>query len=207
MMNRRGIAPLIGTVLFILITLLLASILTVGAADMADLGTERELVQDLTDRGGAVDNSYRSELIWAHDDTAGETTTHAVNYTVATGSDTAGNSLNSVVIEYPDGSANVSAVDERSKIVTVGIDEDRDGTIDIDATDDVECCPPTDGVKISDNGHTLTIEMSGNYGLNGGDSLIIEYEAVDNPAAGDYAVIVGVNGEVSDSGTLTVEAD
>lgn len=206
-MDQRGIGPLVGVVLFIVITLLLASVLAAGATELADFGTEDELVRDLTDRNGATDDRYRSELIWARDDSANETTAHVVNYTIATGSDTAGNSLNSVVIEYPGGSVNVSDVDERSEIVTVGIDEDRDGAVDTDATGDVECCPPGDGVKVSDNGNTLTIELSGNYNLDEGDSLIVEYEAVDNPAAGDYEVTVGVNGDVSDSGTVAVEAD
>lgn len=206
-MNQRGIGPLAGVVLIIVITLLLASVFAVGAVDMADFGTESELVQDLTNQDRVANDRYRSELIWARDNGADEITAHVVNYTIATDSDTAGNSLNSVVIEYPDGSANVSDVDERSEIVTVGIDEDQDGTIDANATGDVECCPPSDGVKVSNNGHTLTIELSGNYNLDGGDSLIVEYEAVDNPVAGDYAVTVGVNGDVSDSGMLAVEAD
>lgn len=206
-MDQRGIGPVIGVVLVVVITMLLASVFAAGAVELADFGTESDVVRDLTDRNGAADDRYRSELVWARDDGAGETTAHVVNYTIATGSDTAGNSLNSVVIEYPAGSVSVSDVDERSEVVTVGIDEDRDGTIDTDATDDVECCPPGDGVKVSDDGHTLTIELSGNSNLGGGDSLIVEYEAVENPAAGDYNVTVGVNGDVSDSGTLGVAAD
>lgn len=203
-MDGRGISPLVGTVFVVVITLLLVSMFAAGAIEMANFGTERELVADLTESSG---DDYRSELVWARDDGADETTTHVVNYTVATGSATAGNSLNSVVVEYPDGTVDVSGVDERSEVTTVGIDEDRDGAIDVDATGDVECCPPSDGVKVSDGGNTLTIELSGNYDLEEGDSLIVEYESVDNPAAGDHAVTVGVNGDVSDSGTLEVAAD
>jgi flagellin-like protein len=201
-MDGRGISPLVGTVLMVVLTLLLASMFAAGTTGLADLGTEREQVADLTDRSG---DDYRAELIWARDDGAGETTAHVVNYTIATGSDTAGNSLNSVVIEYPDGTADVSGVDERREIETVGIDEDRDGTIDVDATDDVECCPPSDGVKVSDGGNTLTIELSGNHNLEEGDSLIVEFESVDNPGASDHDVTVSVNGDVSDSGTLEIE--
>jgi len=208
-MNRRGISPLVGSVLVIVITLLLASMFAAGAVEMADFGTERDLVAGLTDGTGTgtgtASDGYRPELIWARDDGASETTSHVVNYTIAPGSDTAGNSLNSIVVEYPDGSASVTDVDERVEIETVGIDEDRDGTIDVDATGDVECCPPDDGVKVSDGGNTLTVELSGNYNLDGGDALVVEYEAVENPGAGDYGVTVGVNGDVSDSGTLEVE--
>ncbi|GAB3323815.1 hypothetical protein EI982_09025 [Haloplanus rallus] len=209
-MNRRGISPLVGTVVVIVITLLLASMFAAGATQMADFDRERDQVGDLTDDRGAGgwNDSYRSELIWARDDDPDENTVHVVNYTIATGADAAGNSLNSVVVEYPDGSASVTGVDEREDIETVGIDEDRDGDIEVDATDDVECCPPDDGVKVSDGGNTITIELSGNYNLEGGDALIVEFEEVDNPdGAGDYAVTVGINGDETDSGTLEIDND
>ncbi|WP_251329743.1 type IV pilin [Haloplanus pelagicus] len=205
-MDRRGISPLVGAVLVVVLTLLLASMFAAAAVGMADFGTERELVADLT--GGSTvedtEDAYRSELVWARDDEANEVTSHVVNYSIAPGSDAAGNSLNSLVIEYPDGSADVASVDERAEIEMVGIDGDRDGSVEVDATADVECCPPGDGVIVSDGGNTLTIELSGNHDLEGGDALIVEYEAVENPDAGDDSVTVGVNGEVSDSGTLTI---
>jgi hypothetical protein len=144
------------------------------------------------------------QLIRARDPGAGARTTHVVNYSIARDSATAGNSLGSVVIEYPDGSADVTGVDERRDVRLVGIDEDRDGTIDVDATDDIECCPPGDGVITPDE-NTLRIEFSGNYNLEGGDALVIEYEDVRNPSAGEYPVTVTVNGEVSDTGTLEID--
>jgi flagellin-like protein len=205
-MDRRAITPLVGVVIIVVITLLLASMFAVGTTELADLGDERDRVDDLTgpSSNGAQSGDYRAELIWARDDGSDETTAHVVNYTIATGSDTAGNSLNSVVIEYPDGSADATDVDDRADVTTVGIDEDRDGDIEVDATDDVECCPPDDGVKISDGGNTLTIELSGNYDLEAGDALVVEFEWVENPGSGDYAVTVGVNGDVTDSGTLEI---
>lgn len=205
-MDRRAITPLIGTVLLVVITLLLASMFAVGTTELVDFRDDRERVDDVTDLSsdGTRNDGYRPELIWARDDEPGETATHVVNYTIANASATAGNSLNSVVIEYPDGSADVSSVDDRVDVTTVGIDEDRDGDIDVDATDDVECCPPDDGVKVSDGGNTLTIELSGNYDLEGGDALVVEFRRVKNPGSGDYTVTVGVNGDVTDSGTLEV---
>ncbi|MFB6103191.1 MAG: hypothetical protein ABEJ73_11590 [Haloplanus sp.] len=204
-MAERAISPVVGVALALVITLLLATMFAVGAVEMADFGRERRQVDDLTNGSSAgAGGDYRSELIWARDDGAATTTTHVVNYSIAPGSDTAGNSLNSVVIEYPDGSADVSDVDERAEILVVGIDADRDGTIDTDATGDIECCPPSDGVIVSDGGNTLRIELSGNYNLEGGDALVVEYEAVDNPSAGNYSVTVGVNGDVTDTGTLEV---
>lgn len=208
-MNERAVSPVVGVALAVVITLLLASMFAVGVVEMADFGMEREQVQGLTEgNGGAAADAdgegYRSELIWARDDGPDATTTHVVNYTIASDSDTAGNSLNSVEIRYPDSSADVSDVDERSDVVTVGIDEDRDGELEADATSDVECCPPGDGVIISDGGHTLRIELSGNYNLEAGDALLVEYAAVENPGAGGYGVTVAVNGDVTDSGTLDI---
>ncbi|WP_248897720.1 type IV pilin [Haloplanus halobius] len=215
-MDERGVSTVIGVTLVVVITLLLASMFAAGMVNMTDFGTERKLVGGLTDgdeaapgdgAGAGGDDGYRSELIWARNESPLTTTNHVVNYTIADDSDTAGNSLNNVVIEYPDGSADVSAIGERDDIVMVGIDGDRDGTIETEATGDIECCPTDDGVIIKDGGTTLRIELSGNYNLEGGDSLIVEYRATDNPGTGDYSVTVDVNGDVSDTGTLEIGDD
>ncbi|WP_251343380.1 hypothetical protein [Haloplanus halophilus] len=153
------------------------------------------------------DPDESGRLVQAREDDPNGITSHVVRYTVAPNSNTAGNSLNSVVVRYPSGSADASGVDERADVVTVGIDEDRDGSIEVDATSDVECCPPGDGVIVSGGGNTLRIELSGNHGLDGGDTLVVEYGDVENPGEGDYTVTVGVNGDVTDTGTLTIEAD
>jgi len=207
-MDERAISPIIGVALMVVITLLLATMFAAGAVSMADFDSEREDVADLTDGpvdGSADAESNADELLWAVDDGADTTTTHVVNYTIAADSDTAGNSLNSVTVEYESGSADVSGVDERADVTLVGIDEDRDGTVETDATGDVECCPPGDGVIVSDGGNTLRIEFSGNYNLAAGDALVVRYESATNPSAGDYGVSVTVNGEVNDAGTLEVE--
>ncbi|WP_435069314.1 type IV pilin [Haloplanus sp. C73] len=209
-MDERAISPVIGVTLMVVVTLLLASMFAVGAVNLADFGMEREMVGDLTDESadGAEDvpDAHASALIWAVDDGAGATTTHVVNYTIASDSDTAGNSLNSITIAYADGSADMSGVDERSDVVLAGVDSDRDGTIEADATSDVECCPPGDGVIVSDGGNTLRIEFSGNYNLEAGDALVVKYQSATNPSAGDYGVTVTVNGDVDDTGTLEIEA-
>ncbi len=211
-MDRRGISPAVGVVVLIVITLLLASTFAVGLAEMTDFGTERREVDDLTDGTGAAasgdgyrseDGGYRSELIWARDDDAGATTAHVVNYPIAPGSDNVGDSLNTIEIRYPDGSASVANLDERSDVEMVGIDEDRDGRVETNATGDVEK-PSNGGVKPSDDGHTLTIELSGNYNIEGGDAIVVEYAAVENPGADDYEVTVVVNQD-DDGRTGTLE--
>ncbi|SDZ90194.1 flagellin N-terminal-like domain-containing protein [Haloplanus vescus] len=209
-MDERAISPIVGVALMVVITLLLASMFAVSALNLADFGTEREAVADLTDKNEGADaggtESHAGELIWPVDDGSGATTTHVVNYTIASDSDTAGNSLNSVTIEYADGSVDVSDVDERSDVTLVGIDGDRDGSVEDDATSDVECCPPGDGVIVADGGNTLRIELTGNYNLAAGDALRVKYTAVTNPSAGNHSATVTVNGEVDDTGTVEVES-
>jgi len=148
-----------------------------------------------------------NRLIYPDESTVNATTSHRVNYTIDAGSDAAGNSLNSVEMRYSDGSANVSEVDDRSDVETVGIDEDLDGKIETDvrdSPDDLECCAPSDGVIVSDDGNTLRLEFSGNYNLNEREAVIVEYSDVQNPSEGNYSVTVDVNDEVSKSGYLAV---
>ena len=202
--DARAISPVVGIALLLGIVVILG--LVVGAMTIGFAG---ELDSDEAEAIGEYrtgeHSTYRSKLVWARNDATGATTSHVVNYTITSGSDTAGNSLNSVVIDYPAGTVDTTGLNSRDEIVMVGIDSNQDETVDTDATNDVECCPPDDGVKISNDGTTLTIELSGNYNLEAGDSLIIEYESVVNPSSGgNYSVTVEVNGEVTDSGSLDI---
>jgi hypothetical protein len=205
-MDARGVSPATGVVLLVILVILLASVFAVGAVELAEMDGKRDIAGQLQD-GRTGDSGYdydTGRLIWARDSAPAANTTHVVNYPIATGSDTAGNSLNSIVIEYPDGTANAASVDDRDDVLLVGIDGDADGRVETDATDDVECCPPDDGVKLSDGGNTLTVELSGNYNLEAEDSLVVVYRHTTNPGAGDYTVTVGVNGDVSRDGSLDI---
>lgn len=202
--GRRGVSNVVGIALLLGLVVILGTVMGAMAPEFA-----AELESDEAEAVGEYHRgepgTYRDELIWARDDSAGATSAHVVNYTLASNSDAVGNSLDSVVIEYPSGSVDAAGLDSRDEVVMVGIDRDRDGTIDEDATADVECCPPDDGVKISNDGTTVTIELSGNYRLEAGDSIIVEYESVRNPGtAGNYSVTVGVNDEVTDSGSVDI---
>jgi hypothetical protein len=157
--------------------------------------------------GLSVGADEKAVNVSTQDDSAGATTPHRVCYGIAVGSDTAGNSLNSIVVDYPSGSVDLSDVDTRADVTTVGIDTDRDGTIDVDvrsSPDDLECCPPGDGVKISNGGTAIDIELTGNYDLEGGYVVIAEYQDVENPSPGNYPVTVGLNGDVTGSTTIDI---
>ncbi|MFB6282538.1 MAG: PKD domain-containing protein [Halobacteria archaeon] len=144
-------------------------------------------------------------LIQAVNNTPDVKTDHCVNLDVSKGSDAVGNSLNSIQIEYPGGSANVTGIDKLTKVKTLGIDRNRDGKIDVDAIDDLECCPPDDGLIVSNGGNTLRVETSGNYNVKGGDRIVLRYSDVDNPGPGTYDVTIDLNGDVKKTGKLRIE--
>lgn len=202
--DARAISPAVGVILLLGIVVTLVAVLGVMTLQFA-AEIEADEAEVISEDQTGEDGTYRSELVWARDDAASATTSHVVNYTIVSGSDAAGNSLNSVVINYAAGAMDASGLNSRDEVVMVGIDTNQDGTVDTDATNDVECCPPDDGVKISDGGTTVTIELSGNYDLEGGDSLIVEYESVVNPSSdGNYSTTIGVNGDATSSGSLDI---
>lgn len=154
-----------------------------------------------------IEGDRKNGLIHARNSSSEIKTSHYVNFSIGPDSDTAGNSLNQMKIIYPQGTVNLSNVDERNDILTVGIDEDRDGEIEVNVRedpDDLECCPPDDGVITSDQESTLELHFTGNYNLNNGDSLIVEYDEVINPESGNYTVSADLNGDVVDSGQLSI---
>lgn len=122
------------------------------------------------------------------------------------------NSQNSIQIEYGTGSGvDVGPVVESCAqapnakagvqppcpdIIKIGIDGNGDGTIDAgrDASDDVECCPSSDGVIPMDSNTTLRIETSGNYNIDAGETLIVEYPKVHD---GVREVTANANGDGS----------
>lgn len=127
------------------------------------------------------------------------------------------NSQNSIRIEYGTGSGVDTGVIEEACLeapngdgsidsnqapcpgtITIGIDGDGDGRIDSgrDASDDIECCPnPSngdDGVIPKNSNTTIRIETSGNYNLNNGETLIVEYPKVHE---GCMDVTANANGD------------
>lgn len=89
--DRRGISSVIGTVLMVVLTILLASAFAVGEFDTID----REV-----DRVRQAGESHAGELVWSVPRVAATTATHRVEYYVPNDSDTVGNSPNSVEIDY-----------------------------------------------------------------------------------------------------------
>jgi PGF-CTERM protein len=102
-----------------------------------------------------------------------------------------GDSLNSIQVDYAVGSnasdaSNVGTDD----IERIGIDRTGGYGIDVNLSDDVS------SVGTSNDGQTLRIELGGNYNIQKGDDVIVEYHDVQNPAGTtdiDSDVAVGLN--------------
>jgi hypothetical protein len=152
----------------------------------------------------------------------GGSATQRVEFPISAGSPAIGDSLNEIEIEYPS-SVNVSPLVQACKdspgsgsppcpgLVTVGIDGDGDGSIDPgrDATNDVECCPGSDGVMTGSDENILVIQVSGNYNIGQDDTIITQYPLADPDAqlACENAVVDVNNNNLDKSLNVCGEED
>lgn len=188
---------MIGVVMMVAITLLLVSVLAVGVTSYGtDLDPDSAVPTAITESTDTVvENRWSGssgDLFRVSDDGAGATNvTMRVNFTVRSGSATIGNSLNSVEIEANDSSLSMFAGTERSDLDRIGVDEDGDGSVDREIAGDVN------GWTVSDGGSTLKIGLSGSaYTPDAGDSIVVEFAGVTNPAAaGSYGIGAQTSGD------------
>lgn len=122
--------------------------------------------------------------------TAGATSTHTVTVTVGSAST---GSLNGLQVDYSGTGTDISNVGVEN-VLTVGIDRDDDAagaTIDQDVSNDLE------SAQGSNNGQTLSFQFGGSYDLNEGDEIVVVFEEVQNPDAGDYQIPLDINPQSS----------
>lgn len=137
-------------------------------------------------------------LLWLGDQTAGRSdVTVNVEFTVESGSNTIGNSLNSVEIEMANSSLSVFQGTGWSNVQTAGVDTDGDGAVDTSLLSD------TDDWILMDGGSHLKIEFGGSAYTNvtAGDSIVVSFDGVTAPPAGVYS------GEVQTSGDGNYQTD
>ncbi|WP_430504510.1 hypothetical protein [Haloparvum sp. PAK95] len=136
----------------------------------------------------------------ADPNTPGNTSTHTA--TLTPDSDESGSSLNGIKMDYSVSSnpADVSNVDQSDVVRAVILHDDGTST---SVLDDLS------GVKASNNGETVKFSFGGSYNLESGDSVLIEYEDVQNPdSAGNYTVEGDLNPQSVErpaEATLTIE--
>lgn len=203
---ERGVSPVVGVVLLLVITLLLAG--TVGAFALG-IDADRDTADDIAagelgtdeppaDGGTATPTPLQDDLVVAENDTAGAS--GVVHSTVIeVGSGVNGTLLEEILVQYPkDVDLELSAHDE---LLTIGIDTDADG--ELEATFDES---DVSGVNTNDDDSELTVTFETGTTLDTGDRVVLRYEGANNPdSAGEYDVSVTLNEEQTLEGSLVVE--
>lgn len=179
---------MIGVILIVALTLLLSALFAAGSVRIDE---PPDWNPDELGNGEATATmagnpwfGSQSDLIQMSNNEAGATgVTYRVNFTIQSGSDAVGDSLDSVHLEVTTGSPDMFSNTTLADLQEAGVDEGSDGTIDLDLTDDA------DGWQVLNNGTALEIAFSSNYSNGANDSIILIFEGVDNPkTAGTYDV-------------------
>lgn len=193
---RRAISPIIGVALMVILTVLIASVLATGVLPMGNDLDEHQPINPWSGTPG--------DLVRVSDQSAGATDVrYRVNFNIKSGSDTIGNSLNSVVLEVTTDSPDMFSPTGQANLEKVGIDEGSDGTIDRTISSDV------DGWNVQNGGSKLKISFTGSaYSASAGDSIILIFDGVTNPAdPGSYGVRAQTSGDGNwHTGTIEIIA-
>jgi FlaG/FlaF family flagellin (archaellin) len=181
---RRAISPIIGVVLMVILTVLIASVLATGIISMGDeldtssfenaTGEQSSSGEDLNPWSGSS-----GDLVRVSDKSAGATNvSYRINFTIQSGSNTIGNSLNSVELEVTTGTPNMFSGTGEANLKQVIVDQNSDGTIDQQISSDVN------GWNVQNGGSKLKITFTGSaYTANADDSVIVIFDGVTNPTS------------------------
>lgn len=201
----RAISPIIGVLLMVSLTVVLAAIFASGILT-TDGGLEEKTEQFEETVETASANPWSGEsgdLVRISDTTAGATDVrYRINFTIEPGSDTVGNSLNSVELDVTTGSPDMFSGTGQANLEKVVIDNGSDGSIDREISGDLN------GWTVQDGGSTLKIEFSGSaYSASADDSIIAVFDGVKNPASpGTYDIEAQTSGDGNThTGTITIE--
>jgi hypothetical protein len=143
--------------------------------------------------GSGMDATMPSAVtVTADDSTESVSTSHRIE--VSVGNDVAGDTLNELVVDYPN-DFDISNVGEED-VFNEGVEQSGGGAVSANTTN-------ADG---SDNGTRLTLTFGSPLaGLSTGDTIFVEYDDVQNAStAGTYDVAVSVNGTAVGSDSLDI---
>ncbi len=184
----------------VVLTLLLATVIAASTSSYRDKLDQPRVVptESVNPWSGEI-----GDLIRLSDTEAGATDVRArINFTVEPGSDTIGNSLNSVYVEVTTSpSPDMFSETGQSDLRKVAVDEGSDGSIDRVITSDVN------GWQVQNGGSAVKIELSGSaYTADADDSIIVVLSDVNNPEnAGTYDLRAQTSGDGNwHYGTITV---
>lgn len=190
----RAISPVVGAVLMIVLTILLASTIVVGLSTDLPTSTASDVASG--DLGEA--DSLQEDLVVAEESTAGAD--GVVHSTVVEVTDADGEEWSELTVDYPKDPVDLDT-SSHDEILTIGVDTDGDG--DLEETFDAD---GVSGVNTNDDNSDLTVTFDTGYELDAGDRVHLRYEGANNPdAAGEYDVSVRINDAGWTEGTLTIE--
>ncbi|WP_430503856.1 archaellin/type IV pilin N-terminal domain-containing protein [Haloparvum sp. PAK95] len=193
--DDRAISPVVGTILMVVITILLASTLTF----VVQFDTNDEMADDVVegDLGTATPegDGLQSDLVVAENTTPGAS--DVVHSTVIEVDEAAGVELDEITIDYP------TEVDletsQQEDVLSFGIDTDADGELEESFSAN------NMGINTNDGDSRLTITKTTEYTLSEGDRVVLRVDSADNPdSAGEYNVTVTLNSDQTEDGTLVV---
>ena len=145
--------------------------------------------------GGNSTENDDGDPVELADNSAGEQTSQSLRLTV--GEALAGSEWQSVGATYPRNQFTVQSA--RHEEISLGIDTSGDGTADEEFGADVIS-------GINNNGFSFTTELDTGYTVTEGDTVLVEYPAIDNPSdPGEYEVEISVNEVQTATATITIE--
>lgn len=110
---------------------------------------------------------------------------------------TADSELTAVGATYPREHFTVHAAGHEN--VSVGVDTNGDGELD-------ERFNETHVSGVNNNAYSFDVTLDTDYTLAAGDTVVVDYPAVDNPAdPGEYEVQIRLNDEQNATGTVAIE--
>lgn len=163
-------------------TFLAGTTTAIGIA-LAGCSTNSENGNGETEDGQGVDPA---------DESPGARSEQSLRLTI--GEDLAGSEWQSIGATYPRDRFTVQSAQHED--IFLGVDTSGDGTADEEFGSDAIS-------GVNNNDFSFTIEVDSGYTLSDGDTLLVDYPAIDNPnEAGEYEVELTIN-EVQ-TGTVTV---
>lgn len=202
--KNRGVSPVIGAVLVVVITILVASVISFQLTAIGGGLDEKQAQFDESVKtlSGNPWSGEKGDLFRVSNNKAGATDVkYRVNFTIKSGSAAIGKNLGHIYLEVTTGSPDMFSNTMLSDLIVAGIDVDSDGTIDEDLSSDIM------GWEVQNGGTALKIDSDDtDYSASAGDSIIIIFDGVDNPETpGDYNLRAQTNDDGNwHNGTVTI---
>ena len=201
--RQRGVSPVVGVFLMVVITLLMASMISYQFSNLgADLEVKgAQYDQAVSTLSGNPWSGEPGDLVRVSNTQAGATDVrYRVNVKIEPGSTAVGNNTKYILLEVTTGSPDMFSNTDLPDLYVAGVDEDGDGVIDRSLTADVNAW------EVKDGGTSVKIDIDDtSYVASANDSIIVEFDGVDNPETpGDYDLRAETGFGNWHEGTITI---